>query len=227
MTGVSDMQTCPICGGPMETYLQTRTGETDGNCRGVCGYSAHQEIITNQITGLNYWEETQTFPISKDGTMVARPKGKHKWNKEEFRSADSPVETVLVLVYLNADPLTGSYTMTTDAAGNKTAPPVEYELARLQLSAPDQWHLNALTYAGKSWHDCDYSVGINEDHEQKEFYRMSSRARWTTDPDLVKAVEAEREFSDFQPKLLIPQKGRLIRFAILKPAVGEQIEDLF
>jgi hypothetical protein len=42
---------------------------------------------------------------------VARLKGRHKWNQDEFPTADRPVETVLVMVYKNADPLTGSYTM--------------------------------------------------------------------------------------------------------------------
>jgi len=90
MTGVSDMQTCPICGGPMETYFETKTSESDENCRGACGYAAHQEISTNQTTGLNYWVETQFFPMSKDG-RVARPEGKHKWNKEAFSSAHQPL----------------------------------------------------------------------------------------------------------------------------------------
>ena len=82
--------------------------------------------------------------------------------------------------------------MITDAAGNKSAPPIEWELAQLELSAWDLWQLRGLTYDGKSWHDCDHSVGINECYERNEFYRMSSRARWTTHPELVKAVEADR-----------------------------------
>jgi hypothetical protein len=51
--------------------------------------------------------ETQFFPMSKDGTRVARPGGQHKWNNKEFPSAGYPTETVLVLRYLNADSLTG------------------------------------------------------------------------------------------------------------------------
>jgi hypothetical protein len=227
MTGVSDINKCPICDGPLETYLETKTSEFDDVCRGACGYSSYAEIESNSVTGLKYWVETQYFPMSKDGTMVARPKGQHKWNLEEFPTVDRPVETVLVMVYKNADSLTGCYTMITDAEGNKSAPPIEWELGLLQLSAWDMWQLKGLTYEDKSWHDCDYSVGINEYHEQKEFYRMSSRARWTTHPELVKAVEADRLASDFHPAVLIPDKGRVIRFAILRPEVGEEIEEVF
>ncbi len=68
MTGVSDINKCPICGGPMETYLQTRTGETDENCRGACGYAAHQEILTSQITGLNYWGDRRYSRFGTDSS---------------------------------------------------------------------------------------------------------------------------------------------------------------
>jgi hypothetical protein len=135
-------------------------------------------------------------------------------------------ETVLVLRYLNADSLTGKYAMSVDGEGNKTAPPIEWECGLLQLSAWDMWQLQMLPDEGTDWHDYDYSVGVNEYHEQKEFYRMSSRARWTTNADLVKAVEQERQCSDFQPKALVPEKGRLIRFAILKPPLGDEIEEV-
>jgi hypothetical protein len=216
MTGVSDMRTCPICGGPMETYLETKTGESDENCRGACGYAAHQEILTNQTTNLNNWVETQFFPMSKDG-RVARPEGKHKWSREEFPSVHQPVKTVLVLHYLNADSLTGKYEMSVDADGNKSVPPIEYELALLQLSAFDVLRLKGLPDENGGWNDCDYSVGIDECDGQKKFCRMSSRARWILNPDLVKAVEAERRCGDFEPKPLVPEKGRAIRFAILAP----------
>jgi hypothetical protein len=210
----------------METYLETKTSEFDGVCRGTCGYSSFAEIESDSVTGLKFWVETQFFPMSKDGTMVARPEGQHKWNNNEFPSAE-PTETVLVLRYLNADSLTGKYEMSVDSEGNKTAPPIEWELGLLQLSAWDLWQLRMLRDEGMGWHDYDYSVGINEYHEQKEFYRMSSRARWTTNADLVKAVEADRLAPDFHPAVVIPEKGRVIRFAILKLEVEEEIEEVW
>jgi hypothetical protein len=88
MTGVSAINKCPICNGPMETYLETKTSEFDGVCRGACGYSSFAEIESDSVTGLKFWVETQFFPMSKDGTMVARPGGQHKWNNNEFPSAD-------------------------------------------------------------------------------------------------------------------------------------------
>lgn len=210
----------------METYLQTRTGETDGNCLGACGYSAHQEIVTNQITGFDYWVETQSFPMSKARTKVARPAGLNKWNKEEFPSADRPVETVLVLVYLNADPVTGSYTMITDAAGNKSAPPIEWELGLLQLSAWDVWQLRMLPDQGKDWHSIDYSVTLGEEGG-KQFRRVSRAPIWQKNALFVQDVEAYRLAPDFRPPVLVPEKGRVIRFAILKPQIGEEIEEVF
>lgn len=211
----------------METYLETRTSETDENCRGDCGYAAHQEIHTNEITGLRYWVQTQFFPMSKDDRKVARPDGPHHWNKEEFPSVHQPVETVLVLRYLNADPITGGYAMIVDAGGNKTVPPIEWELALLPLSATDKVHLKALPDIGTDWHHADFALTLNEDDGQKEFYRVNAQARWTKNPDLVKDVEAERQRSDFQPKPFVPEKGRAVRFAILKPKVGEEIEEVF
>ena len=92
MTGVSDdSAACPICGGPLETYFETKSGESDDNCRGRCGYSAHQEIVTNEATKLQYWVETRSFPMSKDGRKVARSEG--EWKSKEFPSIkDSDVE---------------------------------------------------------------------------------------------------------------------------------------
>jgi hypothetical protein len=130
MTGVSAINKCPICNGPMETYLETKTSEFEGVCRGACGYSSFAEIESDSVTELKYWVETQFFPMSKDGTMVARPGGQHKWNNNEFPSAD-PTETVPVLRYLNADSLTGKYAMSVDGEGNKTAPPIEWGIGAI------------------------------------------------------------------------------------------------
>ncbi len=224
MTGVTICEICPICGGPMEAYLDTRTRQTDDYCQGACGYSAHQKLHHKSSTGLDYWVETQFLPMSKDG-RVARPDGQHKWNNNEFPSADSLVETVLVLVYLNADPLTGNYTMTTDVAGNKTAPPIVWELGLLQLSARDLWQLRMLPGEGKDWHSVDYSVTLGEDGG-KQLRRVSHAPRWKKNP-LVQAVEADRLATDFRPAVLVPEKGRAIRFAILKPQIGQEIGAVF
>lgn len=226
MTGVSDINKCPICGGPMETYLQTRTNETDNNCLGACGYEAHREIITNQITGLNYWEETQSLPISKDGTMVARPEGQHKWNKEEFPSADCPVKTVLVLEYVNANLFTGLYTMITDREGKTSVPPIEWDLRDLELSRRDIFQLQMQPDEGKDWHSVDYCLTFGEDGV-KQFNRVSSAPLWEKNPLLVQDVESYRLAPDFDRAALVPEKDRAIRFAILKAQIGEEIEEIF
>jgi hypothetical protein len=208
----------------MEAYLDTRTRQTDDYCQGACGYSAHQKLHYKSSAGLDYWVETKWLPMSKD-VRVARPDGQHKWNNSEFLS-DRPVETVLVLVYLNTDPLTGSYTMITDAAGNKSAPSVEWELEQLELSAWDLRQLRVLPDEGTDWHSIDYSLTLGE-NGGKQFRLVSRAPLWQKNPLFVQDVEAYRLAPDFRPAVLVPEKGRAIRFAILKPQIVDEIEDEF
>jgi hypothetical protein len=69
MSGVSSRDMCPICKGEAETYLETRTNESEFVCQG-CGYLAYAEIQARN--GAEYWVETVWYPISQDG-RVARP----------------------------------------------------------------------------------------------------------------------------------------------------------
>jgi hypothetical protein len=85
MTGVSDVSVCPVCGGQGDSYLETKTSESEFRCLELCGYAHFSEI--KESNGVKFWVETEFLPLSKDYRRVARPGGKHTWNARDFRAA--------------------------------------------------------------------------------------------------------------------------------------------
>ena len=67
MSGVGDVTTCPVCGGEMETYLETKTGEDDAHC-GTCGYYSEAEI--RNINGRLFWERVVRLPMTHEGLLL-------------------------------------------------------------------------------------------------------------------------------------------------------------
>lgn len=60
MSGVDGANQCPVCGGEMETYLETKTKESDAHCR-TCGYYTQSEL---------FWERVVRLPMTHNGTIL-------------------------------------------------------------------------------------------------------------------------------------------------------------
>jgi hypothetical protein len=96
----------------------------------------------------------------------------------------------LVIVYKNADAVTGKYVKNADG----TFPPIEWELGYLDLSSFNMKQIRKLPDEDQSPYDIDIIMTHAEGRAfGYEFNRASSKARWLGNPEVVKEVQAAAE----------------------------------
>jgi hypothetical protein len=110
----------------------------------------------------------------------------------------------LVIVYKNADAVTGKYVKNADG----TFAPIEWELGYVDLSGFNMKQIKKLPDEEQSPYDIDIIMTHAEGRAfGYEFNRASNKARWLHNPELVKEVEAAAErFRD--GKTLLSKLGK-------------------
>jgi hypothetical protein len=93
-----------------------------------------------------------------------------------------------VLHYTNADQVSGKYQKGADGS----VPPIACQVRYLCLSPSEVKQIKRLPDNDQTPHDIDIVMQHAGDRAfGREFYRVSNSARWTKNPELVKAVELE------------------------------------
>jgi hypothetical protein len=115
------------------------------------------------------------------------------WCCEKLKEDSAVHVAALVLRYTNADDKTGKYSPIVDAAGNKSYPPISWELQFVDLS-----QFNVKQIAKLPDEDSDpYSIDIIMTRSDRafgyEFNGASAQARWLKNPELVAEVTAAAE----------------------------------
>lgn len=96
----------------------------------------------------------------------------------------------LVIVYKNADPVTGKYTKQADG----TFAPIQWELGYVDLSGFNMKQIKKLPDEESTPYDIDIIMTHADGRAfGYEFNRASSKARWLQNPELVAEVEAAAE----------------------------------
>lgn len=110
----------------------------------------------------------------------------------------------LVIVYKNADPITGKYTKDKDGV----VPAIQWELAYVDLSSYNMKQIRKLPDEEQSPYDIDMIMTHAEGRAfGYEFTRIAPKARWQNNPELVAEVMAAAErFKD--GKTLIAKLGK-------------------
>jgi hypothetical protein len=112
---------------------------------------------------------------------------------------------VLALRYTNADPKTGKYEK--DSAGE--VPPIKWELGWLKLSRSGFKTISELVMEGEAAHDFDFTVANRENKIGYDYKRVSQKARYRLNAELLAEVQAEAaKFAD--GVLLSKRLGKVI-----------------
>lgn len=118
---------------------------------------------------------------------------------------------VLVVKYTNADPVTGKYEK--DSSGE--VPPIRWELGWLKLSRAGFKAISELVMEGEQAHDFDFTVGNRENGIGYEYKRISQKARYRLNKDLLAEIHAEsKKFAD--GVLLSKRLGKVINAIDMK-----------
>ena len=119
----------------------------------------------------------------------------------------------LALEYTNANPKNGKY----EKDANGKLPPIEWRIGYVDLSRPNFRSVSGLAEEGDSIYDYDLVMALNA--RKYEFNVKSRKARWKSNPELVKEVEAavQRFIQDGGKKLAskLGKKTSLIEWKAL------------
>lgn len=112
---------------------------------------------------------------------------------------------VLAIKYTNADPKSGKY----EKDENGELPPIRWELGWLKLSRSGFKTISELAMEGEKPHEFDFTVGHRENKIGYDYKRVSQKARYRMNPELLAEVHAEaKKFAD--GVLLSKRLGKVI-----------------
>lgn len=113
---------------------------------------------------------------------------------------------VLAVKYTNADPKTGKYEK--DPSTGEQAP-IRYELGWLKLSRSGFKSISELAMEGEKVHDFDFTVAHRENKIGYDYKRISQKARYRTNPELLAEIQqSAKKFAD--GVLLSKRLGKVI-----------------
>jgi hypothetical protein len=110
------------------------------------------------------------------------------WCCDKLKEDGAVHVAALVVRYTNANPVTGKYDPIIDAAGNKTAPPIAWELQFVDLSQFNMKQIKKLPDEDATPYDIDIIMTRSDRAFGYEFNRAAAQARWKKNPELVKEV---------------------------------------
>ena len=140
-----------------------------------------------------------------------------KLNHDDDQKAQL-IWAVLSLKYRNSDPTTGKYPVPVEG---QAPTPVVWELGWLKLSRAGYKQISELVQEGEQAYDFDFTVAYKDNGIGYDYKRVSQKARWRLNEELVKEVIAEAEkFKD--GTLLANRLGKVVSAVDMKAILAGQ-----